>query len=71
MREGHRLFVASVAALEDGDLATPRLANWGAMMETRQLIEVIIAHDFYHAGEINHIRATLQQRDRWAHLPQD
>jgi hypothetical protein len=41
------------------------------MMETRQLIEVIIAHDFYHAGEINHIRATLQQRDRWAHLPQD
>jgi hypothetical protein len=71
MREGHRLFVASVAALDDGDLDTPRLTNWGAMMETRRLIEVIIAHDFYHAGEINHIRATLQQRDRWAHLAQD
>jgi len=25
----------------------------------------MIAHDFYHAGEINHIRALLQGTDRW------
>jgi hypothetical protein len=25
----------------------------------------MIAHDFYHAGEINHLRALLQKTDRW------
>jgi len=25
----------------------------------------LIAHDFYHAGEINHLRALIQQTDRW------
>jgi hypothetical protein len=25
----------------------------------------MIAHDFYHAGEINHLRALLQGSDRW------
>jgi uncharacterized damage-inducible protein DinB len=68
MREGHRLLVESVRALDDDELAVERLTNWGAMMGTRQIIETMIAHDFYHAGEINHIRATLQRSDRWAHL---
>lgn len=71
MREGHRILTESIGALDDADLETPRLTNWGDLEETRKLIEVLIAHDFYHAGEINHIRATLQQRDRWAHLPAD
>jgi len=71
MREGHRLLIASVGSLTDGDLDTPRLTNWGELMETRKLLEVLVAHDFYHAGEINHIRATLQRSDRWAHLAPD
>jgi hypothetical protein len=25
----------------------------------------MIAHDLYHAGEINHLRALLQSTDRW------
>jgi len=29
------------------------------------LIRIMIAHDFYHAGEINHIRALLHGTDRW------
>jgi len=28
-------------------------------------IRIMIAHDFYHAGEINLIRALLQGTDRW------
>ena len=44
---------------------------WLLGQEARKILDVMIAHDFYHAGEINHIRATLQRRDRWAHLPRD
>lgn len=66
LREGHRRFVASVAALKDDlELDRPRLANWGELLPTRTLIRLIIAHDFYHAGEINHMRALLQGTDRW------
>ena len=32
------------------------------MKETRWIISVMITHDLYHAGEINHIRC-LSQRD--------
>jgi len=42
-----------------------RLTNWGERLPTRDIIRIMIAHDFYHAGEINHIRAQLQGTDRW------
>lgn len=64
--EGHRRWLASVAALaDDAELDRPRPTNWGDTLPARALIEIIIAHDFYHAGEINHIRALLQGTDRW------
>lgn len=66
LREGHNRLVASILALEDDlELDRPRLANWGEMLPTRTLIRIMIAHDLYHAGEINHLRATLQCTDRW------
>jgi uncharacterized damage-inducible protein DinB len=66
LREGHRRFVASVLALEnDLELDRPRQANWGEFLPTRTLIRIMIGHDFYHAGEINHLRANLQGTDRW------
>jgi uncharacterized damage-inducible protein DinB len=65
LRELHGRFVEHVAALEDSDLAAPRLANWGEKRETRWLISVILQHDTYHAGEINHTRALLAADDRW------
>jgi hypothetical protein len=34
-------------------------------MPTRKILQFMIAHDFYHAGEINHRRALLQGTDRW------
>ena len=43
------------------------MTNWGEMKETRWIITVMIQHDLYHAGEINHIRSLRQQSDRWAH----
>jgi uncharacterized damage-inducible protein DinB len=66
LREGHRRWVASVRSLpDDAELDRERLTNWGDRLPTRDLIRIMIGHDFYHAGEINHARALLQQTDRW------
>ena len=66
LREGHKKWFASVRALaDDTELDKPRLLNWGEMKPTRDIIRIMISHDFYHAGEINHLRALLQGNDRW------
>jgi len=66
LREGHHRLVTSVVALaDDQELERLRLANWGEQLPTRTLIRIIIGHDFYHAGEINHIRALLRRDDDW------
>jgi hypothetical protein len=41
------------------------MTNWGELKETRWIIAVMIEHDPYHAGEINHLRALHQQNDLW------
>jgi hypothetical protein len=64
--EGHKRWLASVRALsDDSELDRERLTNWGDRLPTRVIIRILIGHDFYHAGEINHIRALLQGTDRW------
>ena len=64
--EGHRRWLASVQALaDDAELAVERRTNWGARLPTRTLIRIVMAHDWYHAGEINHLRTLLQNTDRW------
>ena len=66
LTEGHRRWLNSVRALaNDSELDKDRLTNWGERLPTRDIIRIMIAHDFYHAGEINHIRALLQGTDRW------
>ena len=66
LREGHRRWVASVRSLaDDAELDRERLTNWGGRLPTRDLVRILIGHDFYHAGEINHARALLQETDRW------
>ena len=66
LTEGHRRWLASVRALsDDSELERERLANWGDKLPTRVLIRILIAHDIYHAGEINHIRVLLQGTDKW------
>lgn len=41
------------------------MTNWGEMRPTRWILAAIIGHDFYHAGEINHLRSMLGTDDRW------
>lgn len=67
LHEGNQRLDASVAALDDAALTESRRAPWGAMAETRWLISVMIEHNLYHAGEINHLRALRHRADRWAH----
>ena len=68
MTEGHRRWVESLKALNDDcELEVERMTNWGQMLPTRAIIHIVIGHDFYHAGEINHIRALLQNTDRWSY----
>jgi len=38
----------------------------GEEYETRWIIAVMIEHDLYHAGEINHIRSLFEGEDSWA-----
>lgn len=64
--EGHRRWLASIRSLpNDMELERERLSTWGDRLSTRTLIRLLIAHDFYHAGEINHIRALLAGTDHW------
>ena len=63
---GHHRWLASVRALsDDSELERERPTNWGDKLPTRVLIRIMIAHDIYHAGEINHIRVLLQGTDKW------
>jgi hypothetical protein len=66
LKEGHRKWLNSVHALPgDSELERDRLTNWGEWMKTRTIIRIMIGHDYYHAGEINHVRALLQGNDHW------
>ena len=66
LTEGHQRWLASVRALaDDNELDRERLTNWGERLPTRTILRIMIAHDLYHAGEINHLRALLQSTDRW------
>lgn len=69
LRVEHTRLREHVAALDDEDLPKPRRTNWGEMKETRWIVSVMIDHDLYHSGEINHIRALHQDNDRWAWEP--
>jgi len=67
VRDGQRRLRDAVAALEDdAELAVMCNANWGLQYETRWLVNVMVQHDLYHGGEINHLRALRQGNDRWA-----
>jgi hypothetical protein len=66
LKQGQARWVASLRALaDDSELDLPRLTNWGEQLATRTLIRIQIAHDLFHAGEINHLRALLQANDKW------
>jgi len=61
----HQRLVDHIAALSEDDLLALRLTNWGERRETRWIVSMMLQHDLYHAGEINHIRSLLSGDDRW------
>jgi len=65
LRDTHRSFVEHIEGLTDDDLDQPRMTNWGEERPTRWIVAALIGHDFYHAGEINHLRSLLGTDDRW------
>ncbi len=62
LHQGQQRLRQSISALTDDDLLFPRKTHLG-MKETRWIISVLITHDLYHAGEINHLRCLHQQDD--------
>jgi uncharacterized damage-inducible protein DinB len=70
LRQTQQRFIAHVGKLADGDLDTPRMTNWGELRPTRWIVAAIVGHDFYHAGEINHLRSLLSSDDRWKWVQQ-
>ena len=65
--DGHHRLIDGVRALDDdSELESQRPTNWGERMVTRRIIEIMVMHDLYHAGEINHLRTQRQGGDRWA-----
>ena len=68
LREGHAYLTACIRELDsDAELDAPRRAHWGELVPTYFLVTTMLEHDVYHAGEINHLRALLQDDDRWRH----
>ncbi len=68
LRQVHDRLRRSIAGLKDDDeLLRTRTTNWGDLEETRWIVGVMIEHDHYHAGEIDHIRSLRSGDDRWAH----
>jgi uncharacterized damage-inducible protein DinB len=65
LRDAHAHLRASIAALDDAEPTGPRRTNWGEIKETRWIIAIMIQHDLYHAGEINHLRSLYRGDDRW------
>ena len=65
LRGTHRSFRDRILALADDELDAIRMTNWGEQRPTRWIVAAIVGHDFYHAGEINHLRSMLGTDDRW------
>jgi uncharacterized damage-inducible protein DinB len=68
----NQMLVDAVLRLEDdSDLDGPQKTHWGEPHSTRQILRAMIEHHYYHAGEINHIRAVLQGNDTFPGGPDD
>ena len=66
LRRGHgEMRVALESLSDDAELLVERHSHWGELRETRLLVDAVIMHDIYHAGEINHLRALLQNADHF------
>ena len=68
LRRAHAEAQEAVRKLEeDAELLVERRTHWGELRQTRLIIDAILIHDVYHAGEINHLRGLLQNADQFPH----
>ncbi len=67
LRRGHAALRGHLEALTDDSGLLEVRSFFGHPHEVRWFINVMVQHDLYHAGEINHIRSLYVQRDRWAY----
>jgi hypothetical protein len=65
LREGHGRFIEGLRATTDFRLTEERLTPWRGRLPLRDIVRIVLEHDLYHAGEINHLRALLDGTDRW------
>ena len=65
LREGHRRFTSSLSAVTDLRLREERPTPYHGDMELRDIVRLVLEHDLYHAGEVNHLRALLDGSDKW------
>lgn len=66
LRESEFRLLRNVDALgDDEELLRERPVNWGGAMPTRWILNRLVHHDGFHAGEVNHVRALRQRNDRW------
>ena len=63
LQEVHANLQSSVARLMDDELPGEREGYWSEPKPLQVTIVIMIQHDLYHAGEINHIRALHQGND--------
>jgi hypothetical protein len=65
-KRGHERFLEAVSRLDDSQLSELRYAApWDQKAEARWFVSSVIEHDLYHAGEVNHLRALIQENDDW------
>jgi uncharacterized damage-inducible protein DinB len=65
LRAAHQKFSESLARITDEQLDEPGVGSWSEGLPRRDIVERMIQHGIYHAGEINHIRGTIQRNDAW------
>jgi len=56
LHEGQRLLRSDLVGFDDGELAKPRLTNWGEEWPAWRIFWVMIDHDQHHGAEIGFLR---------------
>ena len=65
LRRANAEAIAAVQQLpDDAALLDLRYTHWGEEREARLIIDAVLIHDVFHAGEINHLRGLLQSGGR-------
>ena len=62
-RAAHRKFRESLASISDDQLDELTYAHWGGQLPRRRVVDLMLQHGIYHAGEINHLRCLIQGND--------